>query len=98
MRCPWCGESRDRVVDSREVDSGSAVRRRRECEVCSRRFTTFERVEHSGLMVVKRAGRREPFSRDKVAAGIKSATKNRPIAAGAIDALVDAVAGGARAL
>lgn len=91
MRCPWCGESRDRVVDSREVDNGSAVRRRRECEVCSRRFTTFERVEPTGLMVVKRSGRREPFAREKLAGGIMSATKNRPFAASEIDALVDSV-------
>jgi transcriptional repressor NrdR len=96
MRCPWCGETRDRVVDSREVDNGDAVRRRRECEVCTRRFTTFERVEHSGLMVVKRSGRREPFSREKVASGIRAATKNRPFSAEEIDAVVEAVAVTAR--
>lgn len=98
MRCPWCGESRDRVVDSREVDNGIAVRRRRECEVCSRRFTTFERVEHSGLMVVKSSGRREPFSREKVAGGIRAATKNRPFTPEEIDAVVEAVASTVRSL
>jgi transcriptional repressor NrdR len=98
MRCPWCGESNDRVVDSREVEGGSAVRRRRECEVCSRRFTTFERVEQTGLTVVKRSGRREPFSREKVAGGIRSATKNRPFATSEIDALVDTVTAKVRSL
>jgi transcriptional repressor NrdR len=86
------------VVDSREVEGGAAVRRRRECEVCTRRFTTFERVEQSGLTVVKRSGRREPFSREKLAGGVRSATKNRPFASSEIDALVDSVTAKASSL
>ena len=79
MRCPWCGRDDDRVVDSREVESGSAVRRRRECLECGRRFTTFERVESLGLTVVKRDGFKEPYAREKVVAGIEKALTNRPV-------------------
>jgi transcriptional repressor NrdR len=91
MRCPWCGESRDRVVDSREVERGAAVRRRRSCLACSRRFTTFERFDESVLWVVKRSGQREPFSRDKVVRGVLAATKNRPVARDAIEELAEHV-------
>src|SRR5919199_393412 len=79
MRCPWCGRDDDRVVDSREVESGSAVRRRRECLECGRRFTTFERIEGLGLTVVKRDGFKEPYEREKVVAGIEKALTNRPV-------------------
>ena len=79
MRCPWCGRDDDRVVDSREVESGGAVRRRRECLGCGRRFTTFERIEGLGLTVVKRDGFKEPYERDKVVAGIEKALTNRPV-------------------
>jgi transcriptional repressor NrdR len=79
MRCPWCGRDDDRVVDSREVESGGAVRRRRECLGCGRRFTTFERIEGLGLTVVKRDGFKEPYEREKVVAGIEKALTNRPV-------------------
>jgi transcriptional repressor NrdR len=79
MRCPWCGQTEDRVVDSRPADRDEAIRRRRECAACGRRFTTYERVEELGLMVVKRDGTREPWNRAKVLAGIRKALTNRPV-------------------
>jgi len=80
MRCPWCDTDDDRVVDSRPADGGGAIRRRRECGACGRRFTTYERIDDMGLVVVKRDGTREPFERDKVEAGIRKAFAGRPIA------------------
>ena len=80
MRCPNCAGLDDRVVDSRLADEGVAIRRRRECLGCGRRFTTFERIEEVGLVVVKRSGEREPFRRTKVVAGVLAAAKNRPVA------------------
>lgn len=79
MRCPWCGADDDKVVDSRVSDEGAAIRRRRECLGCGRRFTTFERVEEQPLWVVKRSGQREPFDRAKLIAGVQAACKNRPV-------------------
>jgi transcriptional repressor NrdR len=79
MRCPWCGHAEDKVVDSRSAEEGGAIRRRRECLECGRRFTTFERIEEVGLTVVKRDGAKEPFDRAKVVAGVMRATKNRPV-------------------
>ena len=89
MRCPVCASVDDKVVDSRMADDGAAIRRRRECLACGRRFTTFERVEEAPLVVVKRSGEREPFDRAKVLAGITAATKNRPLE----PALLEAMAG-----
>lgn len=79
MRCPWCGVDDDRVVDSRTSEEGAAIRRRRECLGCTRRFTTFERVEEQPLWVVKRSGQREPFDRGKLIEGVRAASKNRPV-------------------
>ncbi len=79
MRCPWCGHEDDKVVDSRPADRGSAIRRRRECLGCARRYTTFERIEDVGLYVVKRDGSREPYQRAKVVSGIRKAIVNRPV-------------------
>jgi len=79
MRCPWCGNPEDKVVDSRAADDGDAIRRRRECLSCRRRFTTFERVEEVSLSVIKRDGGKEPFDRAKVVAGLVKAIKNRPV-------------------
>jgi transcriptional repressor NrdR len=87
MRCPGCGSFDDKVVDSRQADDGTSIRRRRACIDCGRRFTTFERLEESVLVVVKRSGDREPFDRDKVAVGIRLAAKGRPIEADGGDAL-----------
>jgi transcriptional repressor NrdR len=83
VRCPYCAVDEDKVVDSRPVDEGSAVRRRRECLVCGRRFTTYERLEELPLMVVKRSGAREPFDVAKLRAGIE-----RAVARSSIDAAV----------
>ncbi len=79
MRCPWCANLEDRVVDSREVEQGEAIRRRRECLACGRRFTTYERATEASLSVLKRSGQRVPFERSKVAAGVRAACKNRPV-------------------
>jgi transcriptional repressor NrdR len=79
VRCPWCQSLEDKVVDSRLAEDGVAIRRRRECMSCNRRFTTYERLEEAPLWVVKRGGQREPFDRAKVVAGVRAATKNRPV-------------------
>jgi transcriptional repressor NrdR len=79
VRCPACSSLDDKVVDSRMADDGAAIRRRRECLACGRRYTTFERVEEVALVVVKRSGHREPFDRAKVVCGLRAATKNRPV-------------------
>src|SRR5438067_8645743 len=91
MRCPWCGHPDDKVVDSRTAEAGAAVRRRRECLRCGRRFTTFERVEEVGLQVVKRDGGREPFDRQKIVAGVSKAIKNRPVTEEQVQRLADRV-------
>ena len=87
VRCPRCSGIDDKVVDSRSAEDGSAIRRRRECLACGRRFTTYERVEEVPFVVAKRSGQRQPFDRSKVAAGIGAAAKNRPITADAIEAM-----------
>jgi transcriptional repressor NrdR len=79
------------VVDSRLAEEGVAIRRRRECLVCNRRFTTYERLEGAPLWVVKRSGEREPFDRSKLVEGMRSATKNRPVTAGQLEALAQQV-------
>ena len=79
VRCPGCAHLDDRVIDSRQADDGAAIRRRRECLACGRRFTTFERVEEAPLIVLKRSGSGQPFSRSKLVAGMRAAAKNRPI-------------------
>jgi transcriptional repressor NrdR len=99
MRCPWCQSLDDKVVDSRLAEEGGAIRRRRECLACERRFTTYERVEGAPMWVLKRSGVREPFDRAKVIAGLRAACKNRPVGVEAIDALAqeveDSLRGGA---
>jgi transcriptional repressor NrdR len=89
MRCPKCGCQDDKVVDSRASREGATIRRRRECTSCGHRFTTYEEVEHEGLMVLKRDGRREEFSREKLLAGLKKACQKRPVSLKAMDDLVD---------
>ena len=79
MRCPWCANLDDKVIDSRLADDGAAIRRRRECLTCGRRFTTYERLDDVPLVVRKRDGGREPFDRRKIVAGMRSAAKNRPV-------------------
>lgn len=79
MRCPACGSFDDKVIDSRQADDGSSIRRRRVCIACERRFTTFERVEEAPLTVSKRSGERVPFDRSKIVAGVRAAAKGRPV-------------------
>jgi transcriptional repressor NrdR len=79
MRCPYCKETEDRVIDSRIADDGAAIRRRRECAACGKRFTTFERAEPVGLQVRKRSGERVPFDRSKIISGLRKACVNRPV-------------------
>jgi transcriptional repressor NrdR len=79
VRCPTCASVDDKVVDSRLADDGGAIRRRRECLSCGRRFTTFERIEEALLAVLKRSGDRESFDRAKVVSGLRAAAKNRPV-------------------
>src|SRR5262245_32780048 len=87
VRCPYCQTPDDKVVDSRPAEDGTAIRRRRECVACGRRFTTYERLEELPLIVVKRSGAKEPFERAKLEAGIERAVTGRPIAEGAVAAL-----------
>ena len=91
MQCPACGAVENRVVDSRAADDNTAIRRRRLCEACETRFTTFERVEELPLLVVKRDGRREPLERSKLEAGVRAACKGRPVGEADIAELVSSV-------
>lgn len=92
MRCPYCHATDDKVVDSRSADGGAAIRRRRQCLACGRRFTTYERVEEVALVVRKRSGVVEPFDRAKVVDGIRKAAAGRPAVADAeVEALVSSV-------
>jgi transcriptional repressor NrdR len=91
MRCPWCSADEDRVVDSRPAGGGAAIRRRRECRTCRRRFTTFERIEDVGLVVVKRDGSKDAFDRAKLEGGILKAIKNRPVSPQQVERVVDRV-------
>jgi transcriptional repressor NrdR len=91
VRCPYCGNLEDRVVDSREAQDGHATRRRRECLGCSRRFTTYERIEDVLPQVVKKDGRREAFDRKKIVDGVATACQKRPVSAEQIEALVSEV-------
>ncbi|MFC1893815.1 transcriptional regulator NrdR [Chloroflexota bacterium] len=85
MNCPYCGCQDSRVIDSRDVNDG--IRRRRECLDCRSRFTTYERLQPAGLFVIKKDGRREEFSRDKLLAGIRKACEKRPLPIGSVDRL-----------
>lgn len=91
MKCPFCGHLEDKVVDSREAREGDAVRRRRECLRCKRRFTTYERIDEIPYMVVKKDGRRERFDRGKVLAGLLRACEKRPVPMQELEATVDAI-------
>ena len=91
MRCPKCGCQDDKVIDSRASREGATIRRRRECSACNHRFTTYEEIENEGLMVVKRDGRREEFSREKLVSGLKKACQKRPISPKAIEDLVEKI-------
>ncbi len=89
MKCPFCGELDNRVIDSRVSKDGMAIRRRRECLVCTRRFTTYEHIEEIPIMIIKKDGRREEFSRDKVRVGILKACEKLDISMNLIEAFID---------
>jgi transcriptional repressor NrdR len=91
MKCPFCDSIEDKVLESREVDDANTIRRRRECLACRGRFTSYERIEERPLMVTKRDGRREQFSRDKVIKGILHACEKRPVSIDTIEAIVDEI-------
>jgi len=91
VKCPFCGHPEDKVVDSREWKEGRVVRRRRECLSCSRRFTTYERVDEIPYMVVKKDGRREAFDRNKLLTGLVKACEKRPVPMSSLEAVVDEV-------
>ena len=89
MKCPFCGEIDNKVIDSRVSKDGSVIRRRRECLLCSRRFTTYEHIEEIPIMIIKKDGRREVFNREKVRSGIKKACEKRNISMNLIEEHVD---------
>jgi transcriptional repressor NrdR len=91
MRCPKCGCQDDKVIDSRASREGATIRRRRECIACGYRFTTYEEVERAGLLVLKRDGRREEFSKEKLLSGLKKACQKRPISPKLIEDLVERI-------
>lgn len=91
MKCPYCGKKNTSVVDSREADDQTSIRRRRSCGECGKRFTTYERIEGIDLKVIKKDGTKEDFSRDKLRRGIVKATWKRPISMSAVEELIDDV-------
>lgn len=91
MKCPYCGHLSDKVVDSRESKEGDAIRRRRECLECGRRFTSYERIDEIPYMVVKKDGRRERFDRQKLVGGLLKACEKRPVRVSALDAVADRI-------
>lgn len=91
MKCPFCNELEDKVVDSRMAKEGELIRRRRECLGCKRRYTTYERVEEILPVVVKKDGRRESFDRTKILAGLKKACEKRPISTATLEAVTDRI-------
>ncbi|MCE5188427.1 MAG: transcriptional regulator NrdR [Eubacteriales bacterium] len=92
MKCRYCASIESKVIDSRPTEDGSAIRRRRECMNCGKRFTTYEKIEEIPIMVVKRDGRREPFDSEKIRIGVRKACEKRPVAADIQDKLVEDVA------
>jgi transcriptional repressor NrdR len=91
MQCPYCKEMDSRVVDSRLASGGTVTWRRRECDQCKKRFTTYERVEHTLPLIVKKDGQRQPFSRDKLLVSLRTACKKRPIASDKLDETAEAI-------
>ena len=91
MRCPKCGSTEDKVIDSREARDGSSIRRRRECTQCAHRFTTYEHVEQEELRVVKHNGIRQPFDREKLLSGMRKACEKRPVGMETLDQAADSI-------
>lgn len=91
MKCPFCKSNQTHVLESRSTDDGSEIRRRRECEDCHKRFTTYERLKNISLWVIKKDGKREPFNREKIRNGISRALEKRPVSANVIDEITELV-------
>ena len=91
VRCPFCNHPESKVVDSRSSGEGLAIRRRRECLACERRFTTFERIEEEPLMIIKKDGRREPFNREKIVNGLRKACEKRPLSFETVERIANIV-------
>jgi transcriptional repressor NrdR len=91
VRCPFCQDAENKVIDSRESQEGSVIRRRRECLACKRRFTTYERVEELYPLIVKKDGRREAFDREKLLSGLKKACEKRPVSAAQLEEAVEGI-------
>lgn len=91
MRCPHCGNFDDKVIESRTLANGEAIRRRRECNGCGYRFTSYERIEDKQFMVIKRDGRREPFDRQKIERGVQRALEKRPVSQMTIESIVNEI-------
>src|SRR5215468_5566272 len=91
MRCPFCQHPESDVIDTRKLNSGETIRRRRKCAACGKRFTTYERVESVSLTVVKKNGEREPYDREKLMRGVRTACYRRPVSAQQLEALVNDV-------
>ena len=91
MRCPHCGNSDDKVIESRTLAAGDAIRRRRECNGCGYRFTSYERIEDKQFMVIKKDGRREPFDRDKIERGVVRALEKRPVSQMGIENIINEI-------
>jgi transcriptional repressor NrdR len=91
MKCPFCNNNGSKVIDSRPVNDHTMIRRRRECEKCKKRFTTYERIESIPLMVIKRSGQRESYDRNKIYSGILKACEKRPISVEKIEEMVDQI-------
>ncbi len=91
MRCPFCTTDDTRVLDSRDSNEGAVIRRRRECEACKRRFTTYERVEELNPLVIKKDGRREAFDREKLLMGLKKACEKRPVSVEQLEAIITTI-------
>lgn len=91
MKCPYCASKKTHVLESRAADDGSEIRRRRECEECDKRFTTYERLKNISLWVIKKDGRREPFDKEKIKKGISRALEKRPVPIGTVQKITDLV-------
>ncbi len=91
MRCPHCGNFDDKVIESRTLANGESIRRRRECNGCGYRFTSYERIEDKQFMVIKRDGRREPFDREKIERGVQRALEKRPVSQMSIENIVNEI-------
>jgi transcriptional repressor NrdR len=91
LKCPYCGHDEDKVIDSRPADEGSAIRRRRECISCGKRFTTYEKVENLPLIIIKKDGTRQPYDRDKLISGLLKSCEKRPVSTEQLEKLADKV-------